>query len=401
MFIFHPQEINNSRQREFDLIKAVTILLMIWTHVFEKLSTYFVPSLSFSNAYYRGSIFGAATFMFCMGIGMVYTRSKTPRDYFLRGIRLSFIAILLNFFRFILAWLLSGDYMTTHPESAAYLVLCIQVDILNFAGLAFLLMALLRKLGLKYWHILLVSVALSLSTYFLEGFGSQNFFINQFMGFFWGNNSDSYFPLCNWFIFVAAGCVFGKMYLHLEDKNKFHLICFPIGLVVTLAYLYLSTKVQQNVFLQFKDEIYLAHRRFPDAALTILSNCWLVSLYYFICKILPTKIMPVLVHPAKYINQYYCISWFIIQCARYRWFINNPLTNDAGVFILWSIVFSLTVITVLVYNNWLKQKSDVFFGKHHTFWVVFVLVVTLIAVIYGYYVCDGHYPTFINRYSLE
>jgi len=160
MSVFVPREINKSRQIEFDLIKALTIVLMIWTHVFENLSTGFAPSLSSFNAYYRGCLFGASTFMFCMGIGMVYTRSCAPKDFFKRGLHILFTAILLNLFRCIIAGSITGRFFID-PQSAKNLILVVGNDILYFAGIAFILMALLRKLGLRYWHILMISVALS------------------------------------------------------------------------------------------------------------------------------------------------------------------------------------------------------------------------------------------------
>lgn len=67
--IFSKERTNTGRQLEFDLAKAMTIVLMVWTHVYESLSTGFEPSLSATNAYVRGSITGAVTFMFCMGPG--------------------------------------------------------------------------------------------------------------------------------------------------------------------------------------------------------------------------------------------------------------------------------------------------------------------------------------------
>ncbi len=398
MAVFASNEINRSRQNEFDLIKALTIILMIWTHVYENLSTGFEPSFSHFNAYWRGCLFGASTFMFCMGIGMVYTRSSSTRDFFNRGIHIFFTAILLNFFRVVLSGTITGRYIYD-PFSATYLILSVGSDILYFAGMAFLLMALLRKIGLKYRHILIVAAALSALAYFLEGTDSQNFFLNQAMGFLWGNSSESYFPLFNWFIFVAAGCVFGKAYLHIADKAKFHRVCFPVGLVITVAYLLVCTNVDQNIFLQFDGNLYLGHRMLPDAVMTILANIWVMSLFYYIGKAIPEKAMPFLTHPSKHINQYYCVSWFVIMVAYFALFYENMLDSDASVLKTWSIVLAITIATILIYNKWLKSGFSAFFEKHRAFWVVFVIIVTLGASLYGYYLCDGLYPTFINDYD--
>ena len=86
--IFSAERVNTGRQLEFDLVKAVTIVLMIWTHTYEALSTGFEPSLSAINSYVRGSITGAVTFMFCMGIGLSYTRHNSAKECIQRGVKL-------------------------------------------------------------------------------------------------------------------------------------------------------------------------------------------------------------------------------------------------------------------------------------------------------------------------
>lgn len=398
--IFTDLEKNKGRQHEFDLVKAFTIVLMIWTHTFESISTCFEPSISAFNAYYRGAIFGASTFMFCMGMGMVYTRSSSPKDYFKRGIKLLFAGILLSIFREILpeyiTYLLNGDISVIYPS-----VTCLGVDILQFAGLAFLLMALLRKIGLRYRYILIVSALMSIGAWFLEGVQTGNYAFDQALGFLWGTDTESYFPLMNWFIYVAAGCWFGKLYRHLDNKAAFQKICFPIGLVITAGFLIISFKCDQNIFIQFKEERFLAHRMFPDSVMTILSNVWLISLFYYISLLIPQKALPVLTHPSKHINQYYCISWVIIYgILRLAFFYENQLSTDLSVILMWLGVLALTIATVIVYNRYLKERMDAFFGKHYAFWVILALLVFFAGSIYAFIACDGAYPNFLNGYSI-
>lgn len=57
--VFSRERVNTGRQLEFDPVKAVTIVLMVWTHTYETLSTGFEPSLSAINSYVRGAIGGA------------------------------------------------------------------------------------------------------------------------------------------------------------------------------------------------------------------------------------------------------------------------------------------------------------------------------------------------------
>lgn len=64
-----------------------------------------------------------------------------------------------------------------------------------------------------------------------------------------------------------------------------------------------------------------------------------------------------------------------------------------------AVILALTLVIVLVYNWKLKRATETFFGRHHAFWVVLVIVLTTAAGIYGYYLCDGLYPTLFNGYN--
>lgn len=397
--IFSDLEVNTGRQYEFDLVKAITILLMIWTHVYEELSTGFEPSLSYMNAFWRGGLFGASAFMFCMGIGMVYTRSSSPLDYFKRGLNILLVGVVLNFFRVtlfaLIAYATSGDI-----TNICYLVVTLGVDILQFAGLAFMLMALLRKMGLRYRHILFVAMGLSILAGFLENVQTGNYAVDQALGFLWGTETESYFPLFYWFIFVAAGCSFGKIYRHLQDKETFHRIAISVGFVITAAYIYVGVAVDQNVFLLFKGELYLAHRPFLDAVVCVLSNVWLISLFYFIAKLIPEKAIPILTHPSKYINQYYCISWVVIMFLSFLHFSDeNLLTNDTQTVIVWLVCLAVTIITFWVYQRWLKDALYAILTPHITFWVILIVVAVVACGVWGYIECDGLYPNLYNDYA--
>lgn len=194
--IFSAERVNTGRQLEFDLVKAVTIVLMIWTHTYEALSTGFEPSLSAINSNVRGSIAGAVTFMFCMGIGLSYTRHNSAQECLQRGVRLLTTGFTLLLCREIIPVLLSS-WILHCPEKLAYLALGFSVDILQFAGLAFLFVGCLKKLKIGNIGMLIISIALSVLGTLLQGVSTGCYPVDQFLGFFWGTESDSYFPFFN------------------------------------------------------------------------------------------------------------------------------------------------------------------------------------------------------------
>lgn len=397
--IFSAERVNTGRQLEFDLVKAVTIVLMIWTHTYEALSTGFEPSLSAINSNVRGSIAGAVTFMFCMGIGLSYTRHNSAQECLQRGVRLLTTGFTLLLCREIIPVLLSS-WILHCPEKLAYLALGVSVDILQFAGLAFLFVGCLKKLKIGNIGMLIISIALSVLGTLLQGVSTGCYPVDQFLGFFWGTESDSYFPFFNWFIFVAAGQWFGDKYQFLQDKKRFHSISLLVGTILCATYIYVSFNVEQNIFKGLTSEIFLGHRPFFDAIVCLPINVGLISLFYFIGQLIPQKSIPVLIHPSRHINQYYCISWVIIQFIVYFSLIPEGLCSDAQVIIVWICILAATILSAVIYSKYLKERTEAFFGKHRVFWTVFVWTVCIASFILAMCLFD-EYPNMMNGYDIR
>ena len=396
MKIFSENEVNTGRQLELDLAKALSIVMMIWCHVYDDLSTGFRESASFFNSSILGAIYMAATFMICMGAGMLYTRANTPNDFARRGVRLLLTGLLLVFCRDVVPGMTCYWITGCDEELLSKQVCDLGVDILQFAGLAFLLMALLRRLRLGYGAIFGISLLMSAAAWPLEGVQTGCYAVDQLLGYFWGTDTESYFPLFNWFIFVAAGALFGKMYRRVQDKRAFHRICLPLGLAFTAAYLAVCAFTPQSIFLQFSNERWLAHRMLPDSLATLICNAGLLSLMYYIGRLIPSKAAPVLTYPAKHINKYYCVSWVLIMFTCY--FTDCELGNDPATIIAWLVCFALSTGIIILYDRKLKAYSRRVFEDHYAFWMTLVVIAVVTAGVFGYIACDGSYPNFLNGY---
>lgn len=396
--IFSAERVNTGRQLEFDLVKAVTIVLMIWTHTYEALSTGFEPSLSAINSYVRGSIAGAVTFMFCMGIGLSYTRHNSAEECIQRGAKLLTTGFTLLLCREVIPVLLSS-WILNCPEHLAYLVLGVSVDILQFAGLAFLFVGYLKKLRIGNAGMMIIAATLSILGTVLQGASTGCYPADQILGFFWGTESESYFPFFNWFIFVAAGQWFGEKYQFLQDKKRFHAISLLIGAILCAAYIYVSLNVEQNIFKGLTSKIYLGHRPIFDAIICLPINIGLISLFYFIGQLIPQRAIPVLIHPSRHINQYYCISWVIIQFIYYFSIVPVKLNTDVQVVITWICILATTILAAVVYSKYLKEGTEAFFGKHRVFWTVFVWVICIASFMLAMCLFD-EYPNFMNDYNI-
>ena len=396
--IFSKERVNSGRQLEFDLAKAATIVLMIWTHTYEALSTGFEPSLSAINSYVRGSISGAVTFMFCMGIGLSYTRHNSVKDCLQRGIKIITIGFVLKLFQEIIPASLSS-LIYSRPENLVYLVYGLSGDILQFAGLSYLFIGYLKKLKIGNVGMLFISIVLSILGTLLEGMSTGCYPVDQLLGFIFGTPTDSYFPFFNWFIFVAAGQWFGDKYQFLQDKKKFHAISLLVGILLCAAYIYVSFNTEQNIFKGLTSRTYLGHRPFFDAIICLLINVGLISLFYYIGLLIPKKIVPVITHPSKHINQYYCISWVFIQPISYLFPGFDRLSSDLQVILYWICILAVTILTVVIYSKYLKERIESFFGKHRVFWTVLVWVTCIASFILAMCLFDT-YPNLMNNYDI-
>ena len=158
-------KVNTGRQPEIDMTKAFCILVMLAVHCFQGFmqdDSGFLAKAIFSI----NGLMSAATFMICMGIGMRYSRSQDPKSNALRGIALLTVSQLLNLLRAgfpgLVAFHATGD-----RQFVSFILDTFQSVIMTFAGLAFLFMALLKKLKLRDGWILAIGLAMNFLTLLL------------------------------------------------------------------------------------------------------------------------------------------------------------------------------------------------------------------------------------------
>ena len=142
--LFSNEKINTGRQVELDIAKALSIIFMIFLHTVMVVSG-FNNSISPAYDFIIGNVLGrpcaAPVFMFCMGIGIVYSRHSQWDLMIKRGVKLYFLGILVNVFEFFLPGFVCGMLLgrwDIFPMAGGLLLFC--VDILAFAGLSFILM---------------------------------------------------------------------------------------------------------------------------------------------------------------------------------------------------------------------------------------------------------------------
>lgn len=235
---FDKVPVNLGRQRELDIAKGIALIFMTFSHSIEILGWFFDPRLSPAITWHDFDMVikaVAPVFLFCMGISLCYSKKKNAGDLFRRAIGIAGLVLLLETARTIvpcfIEWLIFRDFGSIRY---AYQILC--VDVLQFATMTLLVMALFKKLNLKPWAMLLISAMCSVVGRLLDGVSTGSDWGDFATGFLWYSHDIAYFPLLNWLIVPVLGYAFGYLWMRLKDKATFFKIVTPTSLVITAMY---------------------------------------------------------------------------------------------------------------------------------------------------------------------
>lgn len=309
MNYFAKERVNEGRQPELDWLKAICIVGMIFLHIYEDCAQ--EQTGVFYNALNYACIFsGAACFMICMGVGMRYSRKQSARDYVYRGIEILTVGQLLNLLRNALPdlifWWIKGEQFLL-----AQSMLVVQADILSFAGLAFLLIALFKKLKISEVWIFAIGLVMNTLQPVLSGLigNTSNFLVDIGIGFFVVNRAYCYFPLTAYFVFVAFGYFIGGLYPRIIDKkalsNRLLVFCLPVCIV----YYALRMTVRFPLMPEFGSDVWYYMIPGPDAVAQCMASLVFLALFYKLTVLMGGKAPKFVNQISANINQYYCVSY--------------------------------------------------------------------------------------------
>ena len=383
------EKVNTGRQPEIDMTKAVIIILMIVVHSFQG----FLQNSGFlTNAIYNtGYINGAAAFMICMGIGMRYSRRQDPKDTALRGIALLTVGQLLNLLRTgfpgLIAFLATGE-QTFVP----FILDTFQSDIMTFAGLAFLLMALLKKLKLRDGWILAIGAMMNCLTLLLFSTAevTEEFLPRRFLNLFI-KTGDSLFPLGSYFFFVTVGYMIGGIYPRIADKrrlaNRVLLVCVPAAAI----YLVLRMTVPVPLTPEFDPQSE------PDLGLDAVSSCMnafiIMAVLYHICRLTGGKVPAFMAHLSQNINRYYCVSDVLLGICLVVLLACGAVFQNQWAVLLISISVTAVCYAVIELNaRYVHFTLNGLKGAARIIVYTAIWIVSLAMVLYGLSLIKGSRP---------
>lgn len=272
------------------------------------------PSYGFIVGNVLGRPYAAPIFMFCMEVGIVYSRRSQWDIMVKRGITLFLLGILVNVFEFFLPYYVCGTLLGSwdiFPIAGGLLLFC--VDILAFAGLSFILMGILKKFELSNKKLIVIALLMSIIGSLLRGTDLGIPVLNLIFGNFIGTAGGfTAFPLFNWFIFPIAGYIWGQYFIRAKDKGEFFEFWY-ILLILSILYFIISTNHWGGVL---SDDVHLYYfLNTLDAVFCIINAHAVIGLCYAVMKYLPDAVIKAFSILSSNINRIYIAQWLFIPLA--------------------------------------------------------------------------------------
>lgn len=341
--------LNDKRQHNLDLLKAVATISMIICHPVIQFGMHH-EGYENDMAYFFGDvIFGdylgvAHAFMFAMGVDVVFSKRNRPADIIRRGGWLFILAYILNFFRYGIYILADGIIEGEFMEETVY-SLVVQ-DILQFAGLALIATGIFKAIGLKEIHILGIGIGLSiigsLTAFIIQG--SQ--VMNYLLGFFITTTEDeSCFTFFSWYIFVAVGILFGRLLQKCDDLDRLYKNIIKASLPIMVLYLAASA-VWGAMFLT-KDRWYYAVGPLEAVGLLSIDFTLLAGFHFLLKRVDESKVAP-LITMSRNLTKIYIIHWCIIG------FIDSVFCYLMEIVFPYPVIYAFAVALIFI-SYWLAK----------------------------------------------
>ena len=307
----------SARLFEVDCVKAFAVIYMVCIHVYEQLSIYdhanVMPDSPFRIAIeFAGGPLAAPVFMFCMGMGMVYTRHNKPADFYKRGIKLLLTGYALNFFRQTLLQLIG---LLLGIESDLDIIGgLLNVDILIFAGMSFLFIGLMKQIRVKVLIMYIIAILLQAVSIWAVNSNIGSMALQCIAGLLLPTGKWVAFPLGMWLVYPVSGMLFAEILRTVSSRSDMYKKVMPVSAAFLVAYSSIIIYSGYDIrcfFALCKDNYY--HQ-------SLLSTLWIIPIiivaicvsYFLVSSFEHTLIGRCIRYCSNNLNRIYIIQWLLI-----------------------------------------------------------------------------------------
>jgi uncharacterized membrane protein len=296
-----------TRTQTFDLLKGIAVILMVQVHCVELFAAYdvFNSSLGKSLLFLGGSPVAP---IFALILGYFLAGSKrSSQQLVMRGIKTFCLGMILNV-ALNLNLVISVYKGIFKMDLLPYIF---GVDILQFAGIAIIVIAVLKKYVERSLVLLIILVFASvILSDLLINYVPENVILKYISGFFYGSCSWSYFPVFPWLAYPLVGFLFYRIK---QDLNLSLLNTLKTKIVFSVLYLvFLVLTISHAVSVSSDLQTYYHHGS--------VFFCWVIIFltgYSFVINELEKLIsnnylLKYLKWLGKNVTLIYVIQWIII-----------------------------------------------------------------------------------------
>jgi uncharacterized membrane protein len=311
----------NNRLLSIDLARGLAVFFMIAVHTLEVFANQEVKNSLFGQIIsYLGGPPAAPVFMTLMGFSFIYSSKSELKPKLLRGFKIFLSGYVLNIFRgvipFTLATYLKLDVVKTFPiEKINEYTILTTVDILQFAGIALMIMSIIQALQINKYLILLSAFLISIISPLLWGIQLDIPIVDQILELFWGDLPIEFsfiankiaFPVFPWLTFPLLGMFLGETVKNSIDMNRIFNYFGVFGIVL----------IGIGVAISFSNYQYHFNDYYHSRQGAMLFMCGFVMAWLYLTKLIldnthVNSLFDLLFRWSKGVTNIYFIQWIII-----------------------------------------------------------------------------------------
>lgn len=350
-----------NRLLSIDLARGLAVFFMISVHTLDVFANKEVIDSVFGQIIsFFGGAPAAPVFMTLMGFSFVYSKKQNLKARLLHGFKIFLLGYALNILRGVmplkLLQIYQFDIIKNFPlDKINEITVLTVVDILQFAGIALMIMAIIQKLKVKKYLILLLSVIILSISPLLWGLKSNILMIDYVLELFVGDqpilfsfiNNKIAFPVFPWLSFPLLGMFLGETMKFSQNQNLTFKYFGIAGFVVLILGMMLTW---QNPDYHFND--YYHSRQGAMIAMCGFVMLWIYLNELIILTLPMNKLFLLLFKWSIGVTNIYFVQWVIII-----WSIALFGINDSSYLAIICLILTFVLISHVADNFILFLKS--------------------------------------------
>ena len=223
--------------------------------------------------------------------------------------------------------------------------------------------------------------------------------LDQLLGMFFFTDSESYFPLFNWFVFPAFGMLFADILQFVNDKKRFYfLISIPCAIIAAIYYV-IAIGFEQPVFTVINEWKSFSYMGLPDALAQLTVNTFIFAVFFFLTMKLKGAPASCIRFISSNINRYYCVHSVLV------YFISCMMDNVYGEYFEYAapcyitafIIVMITTGVIILYNRYMMLGINALCDKHKYVWYTAVIVLSVAVCVWSA-MGTNEFPNLVNDY---